>query len=102
MRAIRRLTCVVKHHGLDLDVHVGDAGIEQEVLQSLGLIHARECRGLHIVREEVERLGKIALQDGVIAAVVKRGPAREVILADALDGDLREVVIVHHLPAPDV
>src|ERR1700749_3300830 len=61
MRAIRRLAGVVEHHGLDLDVEVRRAGVKQEALQSLGLTHARECRGLHIVREEIERLREIAL-----------------------------------------
>ena len=39
---------------------------------------------------------------GVVASVVKLRPARQIVFADALDGNLREVGIVHDLAAPDV
>ena len=38
----------------------------------------------------------------MIAPVVKLRPARQIVFADALDRDSREVGIVHDLAAPDV
>ena len=74
--AIRNLPRVVEHHGLNLDIYVRGAGVEEEGLKGLGLCHPRQRRALQIIREEVERVGEITLQRGVIAPVIKLRPAR--------------------------
>ena len=60
--AIRGLPRIVEHHGFDLDVHIGRAGIEQEGLKRLGFGDARQGCGLQFVREEIQGLGEVALQ----------------------------------------
>ena len=89
--AIRSLSRIVEYHSLNLDIHVGGAGIEQEGLKGLGLGHARQRCGLQIVREEVKGVGEVPLQRGMVAPVVELRPARQIVFADALDGDMREV-----------
>src|SRR6185312_10758844 len=100
--AVGRLAEVDEIHGVDLDVYVRCARIEQKGLERFLLVYPLKGGRLQLVREEIERLREIPLQGAVIAAIVKLAPAGEVVFAHTVDGDFREVIIVHHLAAPDV
>ncbi len=71
MGAIRSLSRIVKHGCLNLDIDIGRAWIGQKGFQRFGLGDARQRCGLQFIGEEIQRLSKVTMQSGVIAAVVK-------------------------------
>ncbi len=98
----RRLPQVLDSDGLDLDIDIGLAGVEQEGLDYFFLFVFLQDRVLQITIQEVECLGEVLVHRVVIAAVVDPRPLGEEVAVLGLLGLVGKVLVVNGFGATDI